>query len=69
MNKDITSEDNYTSLASLSHEQLVICCLRYRKYIDSLEQWKLDAFEISPNIDLDIERLRAIRMRENRENA
>lgn len=56
--------DPYGHLALLSREQLMAQCLRYRRYIDILEQFQLDAFEVSPNIDLDIERLRAIRMRE-----
>lgn len=61
-NIDLT--DPYGHLALLSREQLMAQCLRYRKYIERLEQWQLDAFEVSPNIDLDIERIRAIRYRE-----
>lgn len=62
--ENIDRMDPYEDLALLSREQLMGQCLRYRRYLDVLEQWQLDAFEVSPNIDLDIERLRAIRMRE-----
>jgi hypothetical protein len=59
--------DPYGDLALMSKEQLLGQVMRYRKYIEILEQWQLDAFEVEPNIDLDIERIRAIRMRENME--
>jgi len=62
--ENIDRMDPYEDLALLSREQLMGQCLRYRRYLYVLEQWQLDAFEVSPNIDLDIERLRAIRMRE-----
>ena len=62
--ENIELTDSYGDLALMTREQLLGQLMRYRNYIDRLEQWQLDAFEVSPNIDLDIERLRAIRMRE-----
>ena len=59
--------DSYGDLALMTKEQLLGQIMRYRKYIERLEQWQLDAFEVSPNIDLDIERLRATRMRKANE--
>lgn len=61
--ENIELTDSYGDLALMTREQLLGQLMRYRNYIDRLEQWQLDAFEVSPNIDLDIERLRATRMR------
>lgn len=65
--ENIELTDSYGDLALMTREQLLGQLMRYRNYIDRLEQWQLDAFEVSPNIDLDIERLRATRMRKANE--
>ncbi len=47
--------DPYSDLQDMTREQLMGQIIRYRKYIDSLEQFQMDAFMAHPNIDLDIE--------------
>ncbi len=50
--------DPYSDLQDMTREQLMGQIIRYRKYIETLEEFQKDAFMVSPNIDLDIEYMR-----------
>lgn len=56
--KPIDPNDPYSDLQDMSREQLMGQIIRYRKYIEQLEQFQSDAFMVSPNIDLDIDYMR-----------
>lgn len=65
---DTKSTRTYADLKDMSREQLMNKIMELYKRIDRLEEWKLDALELNSNIDLDIDRIQAIRMKEHFDN-
>ena len=65
---EIKSTRTYADLKDMSREQLMNKIMELYKRIDRLEEWKLDVLELNSNIDLDIDRIQAIRMKEHFDN-
>ncbi len=65
---DIKSTRSYEKLNGMSREQLMNKIMELYKRIDMLEEWQLDALELNSNIDLDIDRIQAIRIKEHFDN-
>lgn len=65
---DTKSTRTYADLKDMSREQLMNKIMDLYKRIDKLEEWKLDVLELNSNIDLDIDRIQAIRIKEHFDN-